>query len=276
MPENQITALIDRQDWLDTASDAVQKAVTSTYEAAGAAGQQIKDVLHGTWMGHPLHAAVTDVPVGAWTAAVVMDAVDQLSPSNGLRRGADAAVAIGLAGATISAVSGLTDWSATDGRGRKVGLVHGILNIAAFGLFAASYVMRKSDKREEARALSALGFTIAAGSAWLGGHLVYDEQIGADHTIGQQFPQDFIPVLAESELNEGQMRRVTTDGARILLAKRNGQIHAIAEVCSHLGGPLADGQFEGTQVTCPWHGSCFDVTDGRVIHGPATNPQPCL
>ncbi len=72
------------------------------------------------------------------------------------------------------------------------------------------------------------------------------------------------------------MRRIDKDGARILVAKRDGQVHAIAEVCSHLGGPLAEGKFDGTTVTCPWHGSCFSVETGKVIHGPATHPQPCL
>ena len=276
MSENAITALIDRQDWLDTASGAVQNAVTSVYQRAGEAGQAVKDALHGTWMGHPLHAAITDVPVGAWTAAVVMDAMDELTPSKSLRQGADAAVAIGLAGATVSAVSGLTDWSATDGRARKIGLVHGMLNVAAFGLFAASYAMRKADKRSEARALGAIGYVIAFGSAWLGGHLVYGEQIGVDHTIGQEFPQHFTPVMPEGELAEGQMVRVRPNGARVLLAKKEGRVYAIAEVCSHLGGPLSEGELNGTEVTCPWHGSCFSLEDGRVIHGPATHPQPVL
>ena len=276
MADNEIIALIERQDWLDKTASAVQNAVTSVYQAGGEAGQQIKDALHGTWMRHPLHAAVTDIPVGAWTAAVAMDAMDELTPSQTLRRGADAAVAVGLAGATISAVSGLTDWSATDGRARKVGLVHGVLNMAAFGLFAASYIMRKTDKRSEARALGAIGYVIAFGSAWLGGHLVYGEQIGVDHTTGQELPKDFTPVLPDGGLAEGQMQRANLNGARILLARREGQIYAMVEVCSHLGGPLAEGQFEGTQVTCPWHGSCFSVKDGTVVHGPATHPQPVL
>jgi hypothetical protein len=117
-------ALIEEQHWLDNPAGALQKAVSSAYEAAGEAGQRIKDAMHGTWLGHPVHAAVTDVPVGAWTAAVVMDAVDELSPSDGLKRGADAAVAVGLAGTAVSALTGLTDWSAVDGRARRIGLAH--------------------------------------------------------------------------------------------------------------------------------------------------------
>ena len=276
MAEDTTTALIEKQEWLDTAADTLQKAVTSAYEAGGEAGQRIKDAMHGTWLGHPLHAAVTDVPIGAWTASVVMDAIDEMSPSSGMKTGADTALAIGLAGAGLAAVAGLTDWSATDGRARKIGLTHGLLNVAAVGLFTTSFFMRRADKRTEGRALSAIGFATSMLSAWLGGKLTYSEQIGADHTVGQHFPNEFTRVLADSELGEGQMRRVEVNGSRALLAKRDGHIYSIAEVCSHLGGPLAEGEFTGTEVRCPWHGSCFSLEDGSVIHGPATHPQPCL
>jgi nitrite reductase/ring-hydroxylating ferredoxin subunit/uncharacterized membrane protein len=276
MSEDAITSLIVRQDWLDTVGDALQKGVSTLYDNAGDAGQAVKDAMHGTWLGHPFHAAITDVPVGAWTAAVVMDAMDEMSPSDGLKRGADAAVGIGLAGAAIAAVAGLTDWSATDGKARKIGLMHGLMNIAAFGLFATSYAKRKSDDRATARALGAIGFAVAAGSAWLGGNLAYKQQIGVDHTAGQQFPDEFTAVLNDDDLHEGAMRRVEWKGSRILLARRDGQVYAIAEVCSHLGGPLAEGEFNGDEVKCPWHGSCFSIKDGSVIHGPATHPQPCL
>ena len=277
MAENRIIDFVEKQEWLDTAADTVQKVVTSAYENAGTAGQQVKDALHGTWMGHPLHPAITDVPIGAWTVAVVMDAMDEISPSKGLKQGADAAVAIGLAGAGAAVLTGLTDWSATDGRARNIGLAHGLLNIAATGLFAGSYWMRRGKKRAPARALGALGFVAALGSAWLGGKLVYSEQIGVDHTKGLPLPDKFKPVLPAAELAEGEMRRVdANDGARILLAKRDAHVYAISEVCSHLGGPLAEGEFEGAKVTCPWHGSCFSLEDGSVVHGPATHPQPCL
>jgi nitrite reductase/ring-hydroxylating ferredoxin subunit len=105
---------------------------------------------------------------------------------------------------------------------------------------------------------------------------VYDEQIGVDHTIGPQFPQDFTPVMADSDLAKGQMQRVTVNGARILLTRHEGRVHAMAEVFSHLGGPLSEGRLNGIEVACPWHGSCFSLEDGSVIHGPATHPQPIL
>jgi nitrite reductase/ring-hydroxylating ferredoxin subunit len=97
-----------------------------------------------------------------------------------------------------------------------------------------------------------------------------------DHTIGQQYPREFTAVLPDKDLAEGKMRRVEWNGNRILLARRDERIYAIAEVCSHLGGPLAEGDFEGCTVRCPWHGSRFSLEDGHVIDGPSTHTQPCL
>jgi nitrite reductase/ring-hydroxylating ferredoxin subunit len=82
--------------------------------------------------------------------------------------------------------------------------------------------------------------------------------------------------MPESELGEGEMKRIDVDGGRVLVAKRDERIYAIAEVCSHLGGPLAEGKFEGCTVQCPWHGSRFSIEDGSVIDGPATYAQPAL
>src|SRR5438270_9823960 len=78
MAENRITEFVEKQEWLDSAADTVQMAVASAFDSAGTVGQEVKDVLHGTWLGHPLHPALTDVPVGAWAAAVVMEAVDEM------------------------------------------------------------------------------------------------------------------------------------------------------------------------------------------------------
>jgi nitrite reductase/ring-hydroxylating ferredoxin subunit/uncharacterized membrane protein len=276
MPESKAVALIESQEWLEPLGDSLQKAVGEVYESAGEAGRQAKNFLHGTWLGHPLHSALTDVPVGAWTSAVVMDAMSDISGDDGFSRAADTAVAIGLVGALASAAAGITDWKETDGRARKMGLTHGLLNVAATGLFTASLAARRKGSRSAGRGLSTLGFLVAMGSAWLGGKLVYGEQVGVDHTVGQRLPEEFTPVLADADLAEGQLRRVELPNARMLLARRDGRIFAISEVCSHFGGPLAEGEFIGCTVKCPWHGSRFSLEDGRVIDGPATHPAPCL
>ena len=276
MSKDLATTVIERQQWIEPAAEKTQSAIGDVFESAGHAGQSLRNFLHGTWLGHPIHPAITDVPVGSWTAAVVLDAFEEITGRSEFGRAADAGIAIGLAGAVASALTGIVDWQATDGRARKIGFAHGLLNTVGALLFTGSLIARRRNDRSVGRALSTLGYTVALGSAYLGGKLVFSEGIGTDHTIGQQFPEEFRPVMKDSELGEGDMRRVDVDGSRVLVAKRDGRVYAIAEVCSHLGGPLAEGKFEGCTVECPWHGSRFSIEDGSVMDGPATHPQPAL
>lgn len=277
MATEAVIKAIDRQDWLEKASEAINPVIIEAFKAGGETGQEIKNALHGTWLGHPLHPVLTDIPIGAWTTAIVFDGLETLSGRKEFRPGADAAVAIGLVGAVGAAITGITDWSDTYGRGRKIGLMHGLLNTGGTLLFGASLLMRRRKKSRRAGiGLAMLGYVVTNAAAYLGGHLVAGEQIGVDHTAGQEYPHEFVPVLAEGDLPENKLTRAEAKSISVLLIRRNGQIHALAEHCSHLGGPLAEGKLEGDTVQCPWHDSCFSITDGRVINGPATFPQPCF
>jgi nitrite reductase/ring-hydroxylating ferredoxin subunit/uncharacterized membrane protein len=269
-------AWIERQEWLEPAADALHQGVHRAYGAGGAAGRKIKDAMHGTWLGHPLHPVLTDFPIGAWSAALLLDFLDSQQPRRGYGRGADAAIACGLAGAATAAVTGLTDWSETDGRARRAGLVHGLLNVAATALYATSLAVRRRGRRQAGRGLALAGYALSFASAYIGGNLVYSKQIGVDHATPTELPADFEPVLSETELREGEPRRVEVRGQRIVLVRQHDRIHALAEVCSHLGGPLAEGAVEEGAIRCPWHGSCFALEDGRVLEGPSAHPQPCL
>lgn len=267
--ENLIGAL-EGQDWLRKAADATQPPLHEALTRLG----PLKDVLHGTWLGHPLHPALTDVPVGAWTTALALDALAGSSEESAMGDAADLAIGVGLAGAVAAAVTGATDWSETSGRARNVGLLHGLLNVAAAGLYAASLLERRRGSRSKGVALSVAGYATASFSAWLGGHLVFGEQIGVDHTAtadeGQ--PEDFVAVLNESDLPEGTPVRADAGGVAVLLVRLDGKVHAITNTCTHLGGPLHEGKLEGDEIQCPWHASRFCVTDGALRGGPATFP----
>jgi nitrite reductase/ring-hydroxylating ferredoxin subunit/uncharacterized membrane protein len=265
--------VVERQQWLEPVESGLQKAVSSAYRSTGTPGRKIENFLHGVWLGHPLHPVLTDIPLGGFTAALVLD-IAEASGSKGVARGADIALEVGLAGAAGSAVTGLTDWHVTDGDARRVGVVHGLLNLTAAGLYLASLLQRKRGNRPAGRALAFAGFAISGAAAWLGGHLVYSKQIGVNHAAGQQVPMDWTPVLDAAQLREGEMRRATVGTVKILLVLRNSQIYAMSEDCSHLGGPLAEGTLNGDVVQCPWHSSRFRVEDGSVVDGPATHPQP--
>lgn len=270
MASQEIANLIDSQDWLD-AVDPFQKGIRELLQKS----QPLKDALHGTWLGHPLHPVLTDIPVGAWTVALVCDALEALSGSETMAAGADAAVGVGLLGAIGAAITGLTDWSETDYRAKKVGAVHGMLNVAATSLYVTSYIMRgKKKSRQSGIALSMIGYAIAGASAYLGGHLVFGEQIGVDHTATADStkPERFTPVMKASELRDGKPARVIADGVAVCIVKSGDRINAITDTCPHLGGPLSEGKLDGDVIQCPWHGSQLSIEDGSVVGGPTTYP----
>ncbi len=276
MATEALIKAVDQQETLDRLSEQIQPLVQDAFKSAGPAGREVKNFLHGTWLGHPLHPALTDVPLGAWTAALALDAMESISGRKELAAGADAAIAVGLVGAAGAAVTGLTDWSETSGRARKVGMLHGLMNVGATALYTTSLILRRRKQRGAGMGFAMLGYAVSSASAYLGGHLVFGEKIGVNHAAVDEMPKEFVPVLPDAELEEGEMKRAEAEGVPVLLVRVEGTVCALAHTCSHLGGPLSEGKLEGDVVQCPWHGSRFNVRDGSVVDGPATFPQPCF
>ena len=271
---NALSALTD-QPGLDTLAEPLSHAVRGAYASAGEAGRRAKNAMHGVWLGHPLHPVFTDIPLGAWTTALALDVAAAANADRGLSRAADFAIAVGLVGAVGSAVTGLTDWSETSGQARRTGLVHGLMNIAATGLFAVSYALRKSGSRAAGQTCSAAGLAVASAAAYLGGTLVFDRRIGVTHADGD-LPADFTPVAQSASVAENSMTRAHAGATDVLIARQHGRACALVHSCTHLGGPLSEGTLKDGSVVCPWHGSEFALDDGRVLNGPATQNQPCL
>jgi nitrite reductase/ring-hydroxylating ferredoxin subunit/uncharacterized membrane protein len=277
MATNLPVEVIKKQDWLEPIADRLQPTVAAALGADGPIGPQVANILHGTWLGHPFHVVLTDVPLGSWTAAAVLDALEAKTGSRAIGRGADAAIEVGLIGAAAAAITGLADWSKIGGgQPRRIGLTHGLLNATATACYVTSLCLRRSRARRAGRRFALLGLIVSSAAAYLGGHLVYKEKLGVDHTAGYSPPEDFVSVLPETELPENQLRRVDANGMPVLLVRRGQRIYAIAETCAHLGGPLSEGNLEDASVRCPWHGSCFRLEDGRVIEGPSVHAQPVL
>jgi nitrite reductase/ring-hydroxylating ferredoxin subunit/uncharacterized membrane protein len=258
---------------IDRIAEPLSKAVRAAYDAAGPGGRQAKNVLHGVWLGHPLHPVFTDVPIGAWTTALALDVAANGDP--GMRRAATFAMGVGLAGAAGAAVTGLTDWSETDGRSRRPGLIHGLLNLTATTLFASAFALRRKDSHGGGRVCAWTGYAIALGAAYLGGDLVYGQRIGVTHADAA-LPEEFTPVMKSAALAENAMTRTRAGDADVLLVRQHGRVCALVHACAHLGGPLSEGTLKDGSVVCPWHGSEFALEDGRVLNGPATHSQPCL
>ena len=277
MSDNGILNAIEKQEWLQPIEEKGAELIKNAFADSGRAGQTAKNVLHGVWLGHPLHPVITDVPVGSWTVAAVLDLLEIRGDAK-YRAGADAAVMLGLLGAVPAALSGLTDWSDTHGKPQRVGAVHGILNMGAAVMYAGSYAARKSEKRGLGRWLGFIGYGLVIASAYLGGELSYSQKIGVNHAPDpdSELPKDYTVAIAEAELTEAKPVKATVDGTDVLIVKTATKIYALANKCSHLGGPLSEGTVEGNSVVCPWHGSRFCLTDGHVEAGPATNDQPVL
>jgi nitrite reductase/ring-hydroxylating ferredoxin subunit/uncharacterized membrane protein len=272
----RIVDAVARQDWLGRLSESTQRAVQTLFEAGGSAGRQAADILHGTPLGHPLHPVLTDIPVGAWTAAIVLDALEATAGREDLAPGADVAIGVGLAGALAAAPTGLTDWKELDTKPLRIGMLHGMLNLGATTLYGASLLLRRNGARAAGRNCAFAGYALMLAAAYLGGDLVYRDQIGVSHANPVWTSLKWAAALPDSELPEGGMRRVRVGDRQIMLARQAGRIYALEAACSHLGGPLDDGALEDGCVVCPWHGSRFELATGEPIDGPAAIPQPCF
>ena len=117
---------------------------------------------------------------------------------------------------------------------------------------------------------------MAAASAYLGGELVFRDRIGVDHAADAQPPEDWTPVYAASDLPADTPRGIEVNGTPLVLVRQDTVVYALHGICSHLGGPLAEGHLEDGGLVCPWHGSRFALADGGVLNGPAPFPAPCL
>ncbi|MBV9672216.1 MAG: Rieske 2Fe-2S domain-containing protein [Verrucomicrobia bacterium] len=273
MDPTKISATVNQQTWLAPIEKALEALSDKTI---GAAPVIVSNFLHGTWLGHPLHAAITDVPVGAWSVTATFDLVELLSGTEDLRFAADAAANLGLVAALGAAASGLCDWSKAGKRARRIGALHALLNISSALCYAVSCWQRNRENRAPALAAGFTGYGLLLAGTFLGGHLSYAESIGIDHAQRDGGPKDWTTVLGEGELAEFEPRRVEAGKVSVLLVKKGTQIFAIGEKCAHLGGPLSKGELDGTSVQCPWHGSRFSLEDGRVLEGPAVYSQPCF
>jgi nitrite reductase/ring-hydroxylating ferredoxin subunit/uncharacterized membrane protein len=233
---------------------------------------RLKDLLSGTWLGHPVHPPLTDVVVGAWTSALLLD----LLGDERTEAAADRLVAAGVLAAVPTAAAGLSDWAELRGGSRRVGAAHALGNTTALVLHSLSWAARRSRRRRWGIALSALGYGVATFSAWLGGHLSFGKGVGVNQTAFEDVPGDWTPVLDESELEDAKLIGAQADGLGVLLVRRQGRVYALADRCSHRGCSLHEGELHGETVTCPCHGSTFRLADGSIVKGPATAPQPAF
>jgi nitrite reductase/ring-hydroxylating ferredoxin subunit len=186
-------------------------------------------------------------------------------------------VGLGVGAAVPTAAAGWADYADTtkvDERVRRIGIVHAVANVAALGLFGASWLARRRGDHGRGVALGLAGAGALGAGGHLGGHLSYAKGVGVDRTAFERRPAEWTFALAESDLAEGEPRAAEVAGAQVLLVRRGDRIFALAARCSHRGGPLHEGELTGDCIQCPWHGTRFRLEDGAVERGPGTFPQP--
>ncbi|MFF2650795.1 Rieske 2Fe-2S domain-containing protein [Streptomyces sp. NPDC058045] len=257
--------LLERSEALDAVARPLSALVSRAVRP-----RPVRDLLSGSHVGHPVHPPLTTLPIGAWGMAVLLDSAG----GERSERAADLLVMVGIGAAVPTAAAGLNDWSNTVGAPRRVGLVHAAANVTALGLFAGSLWARCTGQRHRGRTLALSGLGALAAGGYLGGHLTYAEGTNVNRTAYESRPPQWTDALADAELAAGQHRRVAVDGVPVLLYRDGDSVLALSATCTHMGGPLDEGRISDGCVTCPWHGSTFSLTDGRVVHGPASVPQP--
>jgi nitrite reductase/ring-hydroxylating ferredoxin subunit len=228
---------------------------------------KIRDGLHGTWLGHPLHPLLVQAAAGTWLSASIVDfaAGDEAS--------ARCLTAAGLAASAPAIAAGAVDWSEQHEQQMRVGVVHALANGIAVGCYGSSLLARPP---RAGRVLRLAGLAALAAGGVLGGHLSFRLAGGANHAeaVPHLIEPGWHHLTADADLPADRPVRVMLGEVPVVAVRAGGRVHALADRCSHMSGPLSDGDLADGCLTCPWHGSVFRISDGSVARGPATAPQP--
>ncbi|GGX89512.1 Rieske 2Fe-2S domain-containing protein [Streptomyces minutiscleroticus] len=229
-----------------------------------------RDAMHGRWLGHPVHPLMVQLPIGCWFSAAILDFLP------GRQRAARTLVGTGALAAAPAALTGWVDWAELRPEQQRVGVVHAASNVVAVSLYTGSYVARKRGHNLLGRALGLAGLGAVSVGGALGGHMAYRQASGANHA-------EDVPHLVEpgwhrvadlAELPEGRPVRRDIGDVGVVVVREGDDVHVLAERCSHMSGPLSEGEVKDGCIQCPWHGSVFRLSDGWNVRGPATAPQP--
>ncbi|HTC85107.1 MAG TPA: Rieske (2Fe-2S) protein [Candidatus Acidoferrum sp.] len=231
----------------------------------------VKDFLNGTWIGHPVHAALTDAPVGIFAVVIVLDVL-------GYQNAADVTLVVGILAMVAAAVAGLADYTDTDGTARTRATLHATLMVASLVVYLLSFATRVPgpSSRGVPIGLSILGFALLTAGAFVGGDVVYRLGNMVNRHAWRGGGAKWLPLelAVDGELPEGVLTKAKLGINNLVLVRQGETVLALHEQCAHAGGPLSQGAIVGGSVECPWHGSRFRLTDGRLQRGPALYDQP--
>ncbi len=234
----------------------------------------LKDFLEGKPLRHPLHPMLVHFPIGLFLLSLLLDLASLAFPSvPDLVRDSFYAMLLGVITALVAAVPGFVDYTdiRSDHPAKPTATAHLTLNLIVVALYGINLGVRSSSLVDPKISfgpliLSLVGVALLSVSGYLGGRLVYDDGI----SVGRHKRRlAFVPIPEADRLAERETLRVEIDGQVITIAKIDKNFYAFQEFCTHRYGPLSEGGFQGFDVQCPWHNSCFDVRTGKVTQGPA-------
>jgi nitrite reductase/ring-hydroxylating ferredoxin subunit/uncharacterized membrane protein len=232
----------------------------------------IKDFLDGTWLGHPVHAAVTDVPIGALTVSLIADLIGQPLV-------ADVSMLIGVLAMVASAATGLADYADVDGTARDRATVHGTLMTITLVIYALSLVIRAGHPADRLApiVLAIVGYLLLSLAAAIGGDLVYliGTHVNRHAWRGAGTKWVALDLGGLPDIPQGGPTKLKAGINDLAVIRDGDRILAMHAVCAHAGGPLAEGTIVGgDRLQCPWHGSRYLLANGHVVRGPSMYDQP--
>lgn len=260
-----LSRAIDAQErWAKPLGDRVHAVVSAIFGRI----LPLRDLLNGTWLGHPLHSLLTDVPIGALTLVIVFDLLGQ-------RVAADVALVLGILTMVAAAAAGYADYSVTDGKARVRATVHSVLMVAALVLYLASLVLRADGAPDRTMpvVMSIVAYLVMAGGAFVGGDIVYALGNMVDRHAWRPAGAKW-QLLEVGEIPDGTLVKAKVGIQSLVLVRQGEAIHVLHDQCAHAGGPLSEGTIVDGCVECPWHGSRFGLADGRRRRGPTVYDQP--
>jgi len=266
-----LARLIAAQDrWARPFGDFNHRWLTALFHPI----RPIKDLLNGVWLGHPLHSAATDIPIGTLLLVVVLDLIGQPTA-------ADAALVATILFMLAAAVAGFADYTDTDGIARTRATTHSTLMVVALLVLLVSLGLRAGSPADRTIpvALGIVGFLIVIAGAYVGGDVVYVlGNMVSRHAFrgtGTKWVKldtgDLADLAALPEATPAKARAGIND---LVLVRIADTVYALHAVCAHAGGPLASGTVVDGCIQCPWHASRFRLPDGHVRRGPAVYDQP--
>jgi len=238
----------------------------------------LRDLLIGRWLGHPLHAVLTDAPIGILFLVIVFDVL-------GNPGAAAVTLVVGVLTMLAAALAGFADYADTDGKARERATLHATLMLTTLVLYLVSLTLRFGAGTENVSTagiwVSVLAFLVLSSAAYVGGDVVYVlGNMVSRHAFRGAGTKWIALEPAEvdattGEIPEGRLLKAKLGINQLVLIRQGDQILALHDTCAHAGGPLNEGKLlDGAIVECPWHYSRYRMADGHVVLGPSVYDQP--